>query len=187
MTNEKQYFTVNEALEDILHELEHGYDGHLCDLHHEVFNTDYYIIGTNQAKQALTQYGVFEALEEIQEYENDHFGKVLTDLSNPEHVANMLYYLKGNEAMDAIQESNNKFDEEWNNELNEETRQSLIITIKGLLEQFDSLLEELELLVQKEESLQDNEELTDEESEHYVQIVDILQDNNIEIPFGINI
>lgn len=137
MTNETMYFTINEALEDILHELEDGYDGHLCDLHHEVFSTEYYIIGTNQAKQALTQYGVFEALEEIQEYEDFHFGKVLTDLSDPERVANMLYCLKGYEAMDAIQENNDKFDEDWNNELDEETRQSLIDTIKQLLEEND--------------------------------------------------
>jgi len=138
MTNEKLYFTVNEALEDILGTLENeSYDGYLCDLHHEVFNTDYYIIGTYKAEQALTQYGVFEAFREIQEYENDHFGKVLTDLSNPEHVANMLYCLKGYEAMDAIQENNDKFDEEWNSELDEETRQSLINTIKQLLEEND--------------------------------------------------
>lgn len=104
MTNstQKQYFTIEEALSDIKNTLENGYDGYLCNLVIEVFDANYYIIGTFEAKQALNQYDVWQAFEEIQEYENDHFGKVLTDISNPEHVANQLYYLKGQEAIDLI-------------------------------------------------------------------------------------
>lgn len=137
MTNETTYFTVNEALEDILDTLENGYDDYLCDLHNEVFNTDYYIIGTYEAKQALTQYGVFEAIEEIQDYEKFHFGEVYTELGSPEKVANMLYYLKGYEATEKIQECNDLWDEEWNNKLDDKTRQSLIDTIKTLLTEND--------------------------------------------------
>lgn len=137
MTNETTYFTVNEALEGILNALENGYDGYLCDLHHEVFNTEYYIIGTHKAKQALTQYGVFEAIEEIQEYEKMHFGEVYTELGNPERVANMLYYLKGYEASEKIQECNDLWDENWNEEVDEETRLSLIDTINKLLAEND--------------------------------------------------
>lgn len=133
MTNEKTYFTVNEALEDILDILEKGYDGYLGDLHNEVFNTKYYITGIYEAKQALTQYGVFEAIEEIQEYEKFHFGEVFTEMGDPEKVANMLYYLKGYEAAEKIQECNDLWDENWNNEVDEETRLSLIETIRALL------------------------------------------------------
>lgn len=134
MTNKTTYFTVNEALEDILNTLENGYDGYLYDVHHEVFNMDYYIIGTYQAEQALTQYGVFEAFREIQNYENDHFGKVLTDLSNPEHVASMLFSLKGYEAEELIQENNGLWNEKWNDEVDEKTRLSLMNTIRELLD-----------------------------------------------------
>lgn len=129
----KQYFTIEEALSDIKVELENGYDGYLCELHHEVFNTDYYIIGTFEAKQALTQYGVFEAMDKIKEYEESNFGKVITDISDAEKVANMLYYLIGENAMSKIQELNNDFDDNWNNVIDEETRKSLINTIDELL------------------------------------------------------
>ena len=95
MTLTKQYFTPAEILEDILDVLESGYDGDMDDLHNEVFNTGYYIIGTYQAKQALTVYGVFEAIEEVQEYEDNAFGERYTDVSDPEKLANMLYYILG--------------------------------------------------------------------------------------------
>jgi len=131
----KKYFTIEEALSDIKNTLENGYDEYLCDLHNEVFNTDYYIIGTYEAQQALNQYDVWQAFEEIQEYENDHFGKVLTDISNPEHVANMLYYLKGQEAIALIQENNELFNNEWNSEVTKDTAKSLIATIDTLLDE----------------------------------------------------
>ena len=99
MTLTKQYFTNTEALEDILDVLESGYDGSMEDLHHEVFNTDYYIIGTYTAKQALTEYGVFDAIEKVQSYEESHFDKVITELSDPEKLANMLYYIIGKEVI----------------------------------------------------------------------------------------
>lgn len=101
-TTEFKYFTVKEALQDIKEVLENGYDSYMSDLHNEVFNTDYYIIGKYEAKQALNQYGVFEAIEEVQSYELDNFGEVITELSSPEKVANMLYFIKGYEAIEAI-------------------------------------------------------------------------------------
>ncbi len=48
------------------------------DLHHNAFNTDYYIIGTYKAKQWLGDM-VFEVIEHIREYEQFHFGEVNTD------------------------------------------------------------------------------------------------------------
>ena len=103
MTLTKQYFTNTEALEDILDVLESGYTGYMEDLHHEVFNTDYYIIGTYQAKQALTEYGVFEAIDRVQEYEDNAFGERYTDVSDPEQLANMLYYIVGDEIVQTLE------------------------------------------------------------------------------------
>ena len=100
MENKKQ-FTKLEALKDIEETLK-GYDGYIEDLHNEVFNTDYYIIGIYEAKEALNNYGVFDAIEKIQEYEVTNFGEVITDLSNPEAVANMLYYIIGEETLAEI-------------------------------------------------------------------------------------
>tara|TARA_R110000824_G_scaffold296446_1_gene484710 strand:+ start:85 stop:513 length:429 start_codon:yes stop_codon:yes gene_type:complete len=64
------------------------------DLHHELFNTDYYIVGTYQAKQWLGDYA-FDAIGEIQKYEEDNFGEVFTDFSDPEKVVNMYVYIAG--------------------------------------------------------------------------------------------
>lgn len=99
---EKIYFTQIEALEAIKETLENSYEGYFEDLHNETFNTDYYIIGTYEAKQALNQYGTFEAIAEIQEYEKENFGEILTDLSDAEKVSNMLWYLIGRQAIELI-------------------------------------------------------------------------------------
>ena len=58
-----------QAREAIIERLKEGYNGYYSDLHQEIFNTDYYIIGTERAKQALTEYGIFEAIKKVQEYE----------------------------------------------------------------------------------------------------------------------
>jgi hypothetical protein len=66
------------------------------DLHYHAFNTDYYIIGTYQAKEWLGD-KVFDVIEHIREYEDFIFGKVSTDFSDPEKVVNMYTYIIGEE------------------------------------------------------------------------------------------
>lgn len=99
MTKEKQYFAKKEAMQDIKEALKNGYEGCLYDLHNEVFNQDYYIIGTAEAEAALEEFGVFDAIRKIEEYELNQFGEIYTKLSDPEKVANMLYYITGEEAI----------------------------------------------------------------------------------------
>ena len=128
----KKYFTKNEALEDIQNTLE-SYNGYYYDLHDQVFNTDYYIIGTYEAEKALEQYGTFEAIRKIQEYENDNFGEVLTDLSDPEKIANMLYYIIGNEAINDLYEYSETFSENENDSATVENSDKIIQDINELL------------------------------------------------------
>ena len=71
------------------------------DLHHEIFNTDYYIIGRYQAKQWLGS-DAFDCIYEIQEYENNNFGQVTTDVSEPERVVNMYVYIIGEEILEDV-------------------------------------------------------------------------------------
>ena len=73
----------------------------LYDLHHEIFNTDYYIVGRYQAKEWLGS-DAFDCIYDIQEYENNHFGKVTTDLSEPERVVNMYVYVVGEEILEDV-------------------------------------------------------------------------------------
>ena len=68
------------------------------DLHNEIFNTDYYIIGTYEAKQWLSD-KVFDVIEYIQDYEMENFGEVHTDFTSPEKVVNMYVYIIGEEIL----------------------------------------------------------------------------------------
>lgn len=120
-----------EAIEAIIEELENGYSGYYCDLHNEVFNTDYYIIGTYAAKEALREYDVFEAIELVQNYEKEQFGEVYTDCSDPEKLINMVYYIIGDEV---ICEMNNieAFSDNWNNIADEETNAIIIEAMREI-------------------------------------------------------
>lgn len=131
MTTTKN-FTRKEAIESIIETLENGYSGYYCDLHNEVFNTDYYIIGTYEAKEALKQYDVFKAIEKVQEYEKDNFGENYTDISDPEKLANMLYYIIGEEVISDMFTIIDEFSDNWNNPANDETNQKIIIELQSI-------------------------------------------------------
>ena len=64
------------------------------DLHHHAFNADRYIIGSYQATKWLGE-EAFNAIRFIKDYEQDNFGEVFTDFSNPESVVNMYAYILG--------------------------------------------------------------------------------------------
>ena len=119
-----------EARDAIVEALENGYSGYYCDLHNEVFNTDYYIIGTYRAKEALNEYDVFEALEKVQTYEKDNFGEVYTDLSDPEKLINMLYYIIGEEVLSEMMDGITAWEDNWNNQADEETNAEILKTVK---------------------------------------------------------
>lgn len=70
----------------------------LSELHHELFNTDYYIVGYYQAEQWLKEHNVsvFQAIRFCQDYENDNFGEC-RQYENAEQVVNMLTYIIGEE------------------------------------------------------------------------------------------
>ena len=128
--NNKEKEMRKEAREAIIEALRDGYSGYYCDLHHEVFNTDYYIIGTYQAKKALEEYDVFDAIEKVQTYEKNNFGEVYTDLSNPEKLVNMLYYIIGEEVLFEMMDGVEAWEENWNNKADEETNAAILKVIE---------------------------------------------------------
>lgn len=132
MTNDKHNEMKQEAIEAIIEALEDGYSGYYCDLHNEVFNTDYYIIGTYEAKEALREYDVFDAIELVQTYEKEQFGEIYTDLSNPEKLINMVYYIVGDEVIYEMYKIE-AFNDNWNNIADDETN---AIIIKAMKEMF---------------------------------------------------
>lgn len=66
----------------------------LDEIHHEAFNTDYYIIGRLEAEQWLGEQ-TFEIIRYIRDYEMDHLGEVCTDFTDAEKVVNMYTYIVG--------------------------------------------------------------------------------------------
>ena len=124
MENETKQELVNTII-DALN------DGRLNDktvneIHQEVFNTDYFIIGNYQAEQWLINNGgVFAAIETIQDYEKSNFGEVNTDLSSAERVCNMLVYILGEELLNGLSTINNNWDENTTDEILEELKTEL--------------------------------------------------------------
>ena len=124
-------FSKQEMIEDILEYLENTDGFYGCDLHSEVFNTDYYIIGQAKAKEALESYGVFDALNKVQTYEAYNFGEVTTDLSDPEKLANMLYYIESEEYLYSLEgEISDIINEYWGDELEDNAIKKLIELFK---------------------------------------------------------
>lgn len=81
------------------------------ELHHEAFNTDYYIIGTYKAEEWLED-RVFDVIHTIQDYEMFNFGEVNTDLSEPERVVNMYTYIVGEDIVNDWLEANPEEEDE---------------------------------------------------------------------------
>ena len=73
------------------------------DLHHHLFNEDYYLIGTYNAKKWLGD-EVFNVIEYIKAYETENFGEVNTNFSCPESIVNMFTYIRGEELLADRQE-----------------------------------------------------------------------------------
>lgn len=92
-----------------------------CDLHNKLYNEDYFVIGYHDAEQLLNEYGTFEAIREVKEYEENNFGEVTTDLSDSEKVCNMLAYIKGEEFLSNCQTLSDK----WDNYLTEEDLEAI--------------------------------------------------------------
>ena len=98
----KEYFTDDEIKETLLDNLDSykGIDNYTFDnVFDDLFASDYYIIGYKEAADALKEYGIFNALEEVQQFDVENFGHWDTDYTDPEKVANMLEYIHASEYM----------------------------------------------------------------------------------------
>ena len=110
LTNEARRLLICKVIETIQ---ENDLQG-LCikELHHKAFKQDYYIIGSYEyeaEKWLIDNYGIFAAIQKIQEYEQDNFGEVNTNLGNSESVCNMLTYILGVEIIQDLNIEGEKF------------------------------------------------------------------------------
>lgn len=124
-----------EALDNIRESLEAEYEGNIYDLLDEVFNSGHYVIGRYKAKEILIeQLDVFSVIDGIIQYEKDNFGEVVTDLSEPETVLNMFYYLIGENCIHMLA---NNVQIEYDEIEDENDRKMLIDEIDEILESFN--------------------------------------------------
>ena len=98
------------------------YSGYYCDLHCELFNMETKYDYRSEAEDDLNIFGVFTAIGE--------FGEVNTDFTNPCNVANMLYYIVGDEVLCDLFDGCELWDEVWNDEATEETNEALVQWLK---------------------------------------------------------
>ena len=77
-----------------------GIDQYGSDLVSELLITNYFFVYTNQAKQWLGDC-YSNAIQDINEWEDFHFGERSTDTSDPVKVANTWAYIKGEEILNA--------------------------------------------------------------------------------------
>ncbi|MGK4052070.1 hypothetical protein AB0Y53_21845 [Parabacteroides distasonis] len=142
MTKESNVFLDEKGFfETIIETLENGFSEYYCDLHSEIFN-----YGVNADIKDLEEYGVFNALGEIQEYEKDNFGEVLTDLGNASSVANMLYYIIGDKfltdnlnfynVLEEVEKELGIEEDLWNEAATEDVNKAIV---KYLLEEFSDV------------------------------------------------
>ena len=89
---------------------EFNYDGFTCDsydLHNEVFNTDYVVIGCYQAKQMIAE-NIDDLFYMLDEYEQE-FGESYKDIQDVERVLNLMYYMCGLQLFNELNLHSNEY------------------------------------------------------------------------------
>ena len=82
-----------------------GQDIH--ELHQELFNTNYYLIGYYKCEQWLKHHevNIFDGISFVQEWEKDNFGEC-KQYTNAEELVNMIVYIIGEEILYNAKEYN---------------------------------------------------------------------------------
>lgn len=127
----KKYFTRQEALEDLKETLRNNTGFFLDDLHDATFNSNDYIVDPSKSKKALEQYGFFDALEKIQDWELGIFGKNYPN-SDPVQLATRLYSIIGGEVM-GLEPFNEFYNQVYNQIADDEINAILIEKINETL------------------------------------------------------
>ena len=108
---------INNSLNDFL-------NTDLDNLHNELFNSGYYVVGYYQASEKIKQWGLdgFDVIEYVQNYERDNFGETNTDI-NSESMLNMFVYILGEEILYSL---NIDFDGDLDSEKLGEIKEALL-------------------------------------------------------------
>lgn len=102
---------IRSEIKDMISDYENVYG---CDLAYEMYNYDYYIIGTYKAKQELKKY--FDDMCECIEQYKEEFGTTYEDITDAEKLLSLLMLFV---AQDVLSESET-LNEHWDEQLSEE-------------------------------------------------------------------
>jgi len=95
----------NDIINHLLDQLEYQIGEYKDDLHHNTFNSDYFIIGYYQAEKWLedNEISTFQAIEYCNDQEKNNFGEVQTTFDNAETLVNNYAYWKGEELINSLE------------------------------------------------------------------------------------
>lgn len=101
------------------------------DIHHRLFNTDYFIIGYYNAQQFMDEHDLdcWDIIEEVQEYEKSNFGETNTAI-NSEAMLNMWAYIHGYDLLANLESFRDA--EHKGGYLTEEDRDKMISELQGI-------------------------------------------------------
>lgn len=122
---------VSHAIEGIQEMINSERTIYASDLHHYLFNEDYFLIGyyhCNEWLKEVTGNNIFKAIGEIQEYEIHNFGEVNTRLTDSEKVANMYAYILGETLLNEL----TTLRKVWDNKIGSDELQAIVDELKEL-------------------------------------------------------
>ena len=94
----------NTLLNHIFDNIEDYKGNHFDDLHHHLFNEDYFIIGYYKAEVWIKEndLNIFELIKFCQEQEKENFGEISNTFDNSEKLVNHYAYWRGQELLDSL-------------------------------------------------------------------------------------
>ena len=111
--------SINEELLQYVKDNASNYDCLEEDLHHELFNSDYYLIGYYKCEQWLKKHFVsaFDGIAFVQDYERENFGDDAVRIyDNAEKLVNMIVYILSENIVPQYLENQKKLDEIFKND-----------------------------------------------------------------------
>jgi hypothetical protein len=120
MSEIKDYIPEKPKLDDLIANevyslLDNHVDVEIPELAYEMYNRDYYIIGTYQAAEFCKTY-FHEMLEVLEDYQEE-FGTPYKDIQNTENVASLIAL----KTCEKILNNCDSIQKNWDNELNKDT------------------------------------------------------------------
>jgi hypothetical protein len=118
---------AHEGVQNIINEMDGDSIFDLSELHHRLFNEDYFIIGYYKAEQWIRENNLnaWDVIEEVKDYEELNFGTFSTEL-NAEAMVNMFAYIQGEALLNSLE--NMRF-----NEADKERMEAILSEIDEML------------------------------------------------------